>query len=287
MTGYGRAQGHYNEKTITVEIRSLNGKTTDIRCKLPLSYREKELELRKLVTDEALRGKFDLSITADDNGIQSDMGINKPLFINYYKQLKQLQEETGMPATDYAQAILRIPNVVQVEGGELDDDEYKIIQQLTIEAISKLTSFRAIEGEATKEDLIARIKEIQKFQEGIAEFEVPRLEKLKERLKKNVQEYSQNTNLDQNRMEQEILFYMEKLDINEEKSRLEQHCLYFIEELEKKAQLKGRTLSFIAQEIGREINTMGAKAQFMEIQKLVVSMKNELEKIKEQLANIV
>lgn len=287
MTGYGRAQGHYKEKTITVEIRSLNGKTTDIRCKLPLSYREKELELRKLVTDEALRGKFDLSITADDNGIQSDMGINKPLFINYYKQLKQLQEETGMPATDYAQAILRIPNVVQVEGGELDDDEYKIIQQLTIEAISKLTSFRAIEGEATKEDLIARIKEIQKFQEGIAEFEVPRLEKLKERLKKNVQEYSQNTNLDQNRMEQEILFYMEKLDINEEKSRLEQHCLYFIEELEKKAQLKGRTLSFIAQEIGREINTMGAKAQFMEIQKLVVSMKNELEKIKEQLANIV
>jgi uncharacterized protein (TIGR00255 family) len=287
MTGYGRAQGHYNERTITVEIRSLNGKTTDIRCKLPLSYREKELELRKLVTDEALRGKFDLSITADDNGTQSDMGINKPLFINYYNQIKQLEEETGMPASDYAQAILRIPNVVQVEGGELDDEEYEIIKQLTKEAISKLTSFRAVEGEATKEDLIARIREIQKFHEGIAEYEEPRLQRLKERLKKNVQDYTQNTNLDQNRMEQEILFYMEKMDINEEKSRLEQHCLYFIEELEKKAKLKGRTLSFIAQEIGREINTMGAKAQFTDIQKLVVSMKNELEKIKEQLANIV
>jgi uncharacterized protein (TIGR00255 family) len=239
------------------------------------------------VTERAQRGKFDLTITADDNSSQSDMGINKPLFINYYNQLKQLEVETGMPASDYAQAILRIPNVVQVEGGELEDEEYEIIKELTVSAIEKLTAFRAVEGEATKEDLKLRISEIEKFHQGIAEFEEPRLERLKERLTKNVQDYTQNTNLDRNRMEQEILFYMEKMDINEEKSRLGQHCIYFIEELEKETNLKGRTLSFIAQEIGREINTMGAKAQFTDIQKLVVSMKNELEKIKEQLANIV
>lgn len=287
MTGYGRAQGHYNEKTITVEIRSLNGKTTDIRCKLPLSYREKELELRKLVTDRALRGKFDLTINTDDNGTESNVGINKALFITYYNQLKQLEGETGMPQTDYAQAILRIPNVIQAEAGELSDEEYNFIQALTLEAIDKLSKFRSVEGEATKEDLKQRIRDIERFHKGIADFEEPRLQRLKDRLQKNVQDYTQNTNLDRNRMEQEILFYMEKMDINEEKSRLEQHCIYFIEELEKEGDLKGRALSFIAQEIGREINTMGAKAQFTDIQKLVVNMKNELEKIKEQLANIV
>ncbi|GLR17946.1 hypothetical protein GCM10007940_25610 [Portibacter lacus] len=287
MTGYGRAQGHYKEKTITVEIRSLNGKTTDIRCKLPLSYREKELELRKLVTDKALRGKFDLSISTDDNGTQSDACINKNLFITYYNQLKQLEGEMGIPPTDYVQAILRIPNVVQAEGSEMEEEEYKVIKKLTLEAIEGLTKFRAVEGEATKEDLRERVQEIERFRSGIEEFEVPRLERLKQRLQKNVQDFTQNTNLDRNRMEQEILFYMEKMDINEEQSRLAQHCIYFIEELDKEGDLKGRSLSFIAQEIGREINTMGAKAQFTDIQKLVVNMKNELEKIKEQLANIV
>ncbi len=287
MTGYGRAQGHYKERTITVELRSLNGKSTDIRCKLPLSYREKEVELRKFVTDRALRGKFDLTISTDDNGIESNAGINKNLFISYYHQLKQIETETGMPPSDYAQAILRIPNVVQAEGTELHDEEYKVIKDLALEAVEALTSFRKVEGEATAEDLRQRVKEIEVSLSGIKEYEQPRLDRLKQRLVKNVQDYTQNTNLDRNRMEQEILFYMEKMDINEEKSRLAQHCIYFIEELEKKSDLKGRSLSFIAQEIGREINTMGAKAQFSEIQKLVVNMKNELEKIKEQLANIV
>ncbi|WP_235297752.1 YicC/YloC family endoribonuclease [Portibacter marinus] len=287
MTGYGRAQGQYKDRTITVELKSLNGKSTDIRCKLPLSYREKELELRKLITDRALRGKFDFSISTDDNGIEEDAGINKNLFISYYNQIKQIEEETGMPTPDYAQAILRIPNVVQAEGSELKDAEYEVIKTLTLQAVDNLTKFRKIEGKATEEDLRERIAEIEKSLAQIEAYEKPRLNKLKDRLKQNVQEYSQNTNLDQNRMEQEILYYMEKMDINEEKSRLAQHCVFFIEELDKKSDLKGRTLNFIAQEIGREINTMGAKAQFSEIQKLVVNMKNELEKIKEQLANIV
>lgn len=287
MTGYGRAQGHYKDRTITVELRSLNGKTTDIRCKLPLSYREKELELRKLITEKALRGKFDFTITTDDNGIEEDAGINKHLFVSYYNQLKQLEKETGMPASDYAQAILRIPNVVQAEGGELTEEEYKVIKDLTLQAVKALTKFRSVEGEATEQDLRERIAEIERSLSEIEQYEEPRLDRLKGRLKQNVQDFTQNTNLDRNRMEQEILFYMEKMDINEEKSRLAQHCIYFIEELDKKSNLKGRSLSFIAQEIGREINTMGAKAQFSEIQKLVVNMKNELEKIKEQLANIV
>ena len=287
MTGYGRAQGHFQEKTITVEIRSLNGKTADIRCKLPLQYREKELELRKLVLDKALRGKFDFAITTDDNGTVADSGINKNLFTSYYRMIKELEEELGMEPTDYTQSILRIPNVVQSDITGLSDEEWEAIQNLTLEAIKKLTAYRAIEGDATMIDLRERINDIKSYHTKIQDFEVPRLNKLKERLSRNVQEYSQNTNLDQNRMEQEILYYMEKMDINEERVRLDQHCEYFLEELGKEDPLRGRKLSFIAQELGREINTMGAKAQFTDIQKLVVNMKNELEKIKEQLANIV
>ena len=287
MTGYGRAQGHFQEKTITVELRSLNGKTADIRCKLPLQYREKELELRKLVLDKALRGKFDFSITTDDNGTVADSGINKNLFASYYRMLKDLEKELGMNPTDYTQAILRIPNVVQSDTTAMSDEEWETIQNLTLDAIQKLTAYRAIEGEATMIDLRERINDIKRYHSKIQDFETPRLDRLKERLSKNVQEYSQNTNLDQNRMEQEILYYMEKMDINEERVRLDQHCEYFLEELRKEDPLRGRKLSFIAQELGREINTMGAKAQFTEIQKLVVNMKNELEKIKEQLANIV
>lgn len=287
MTGYGRAQGHYNEKTITIELRSLNGKTSDIRCKLPFNYKEKELDIRKIVMDEAHRGKFDLTISTDDNGVQSDAGINKNLFKSYYKQLKELEKDLDLGSSDYTQAILRIPNVVQVEGSELDDEEWDVIQSILMESIEGLTKYRIAEGETTETDLTTCITEIQKFLEAIKSHEAPRIEQMKTRLHKIVDDYSQNTNLDRNRLEQEILFYMEKMDINEEKVRLENHCNYFLEELRKKHPLKGRKLSFIAQEIGREINTMGAKAQYTAIQKLVVKMKNELEKIKEQLANIV
>ncbi len=287
MTGYGRAQGHYKERSITVEIRSLNGKLADIRCKLPLNYREKELELRKIVLDNAQRGKFDFAISMDENGTVADVGINKALYINYYNQLKDIENELGISPGDYSQSILRIPNVVQAEAVGVNEDEWNYVLSLTNEAIDNLTTYRAIEGEATKLDLRERIHEIKNFHAGIQEHEGPRIANLKERLIKNVQDYTQNTNLDRNRMEQEILFYMEKMDINEERVRLDQHCDYFLEELANDDPEKGRKLSFIAQEIGREINTMGAKAQFTAIQKLVVNMKNELEKIKEQLANIV
>ena len=287
MTGYGRAQGHYKDKKITVELRSLNGKVSDIRCKLPLEYKGKELELRKLINDNALRGKFDFAVSTDDNGIISNVGINKNLFKTYYNQLKELESELELSNSDYTQAILRIPNVVQAEAGEISDEEWEIVADLTQEAIKKLTTYRSVEGAATKLDLIERIEDIKKYHSSIQEHETPRLDKLKERLKKNVQDFSQNTNLDKNKMEQGILFYMEKMDINEERVRLDQHCDYFLKELEKETPLKGRKLSFIAQELGREINTMGAKAQYTPIQKLVVKMKNELEKIKEQMANLV
>lgn len=287
MTGYGRAQGHFNDKTITVELRSLNGKTSDIRCKLPFNYKEKELDIRKLVLDKAQRGKFDLTISTDDNGVMSDSGINKNLFKSYFRQLKELEKELEFEAHDYVQAILRIPNVVQVEVPDLDEEEWEVVQELLMETIDKFTEYRIAEGVYTHNDLRDRIVDIQENLEGIKEHEEPRIEQMKARLQKIVQDYSQNTNLDRNRLEQEILFYMEKMDINEEKVRLENHCKYFLEELAKESPLKGRKLSFIAQEIGREMNTMGAKAQYTAIQKLVVRMKNELEKIKEQLANIV
>ena len=287
MTGYGRAQGHFNDKTITVEIRSLNGKTTDVRCKLPLNYREKELDLRKTLVEKAYRGKIDFTITTDDNGLAEDVGINKNLFKSYYAQLKELDSELDFGSSDFVQSILRIPNVIQTDESELNDEEWKVVSTLTNQAIENLTKFRSAEGLATKNDLTERIESIKSHLAAIAPFERARIERMRERLQKNVQEYSQNTNLDQNRMEQEILFYIEKLDINEEKMRLGQHCEYFLEEIEKEIPQKGRKLSFITQEIGREINTMGAKAQYTEIQKLVVKMKDDLEKIKEQLANIV
>jgi uncharacterized protein (TIGR00255 family) len=252
-----------------------------------LNYREKELDLRKIIKDEAHRGKFDFTISTDDNGTISDVGINKSLFKNYYHQLKELDNELQFGGTDFVQAILRIPNVVQADVTELADEEWAVVEKLAYDAIRKLIDYRAIEGLATKTDLVERIKDIKKYLQKTEEFEADREGRLRARLMKNVQDYSQNTNLDQNRMEQEILFYMEKMDINEEKMRLEQHLDYFIEEIEKPSFLKGRKLSFIAQEIGREINTMGAKAQHTDTQKLVVMMKNELEKIKEQLANIV
>lgn len=287
MTGYGRAQGHFEKKTITVEIRSLNGKSTDIRCKLPHNYKEKELALRKIVLDSALRGKFDLTITTDDNGTISEVGINKALFTSYYNQLKDLENDLGLSPTDYVQSILRIPNVIQADESGITDEEWEVLQSVTKEAIQNLINFREIDGKAAAQDLEECINNIKSFHSNIGEHLAPRLDHLKEKLQKIVEDYSQNTNLDQNRMEQEVLFYMEKMDINEERVRLDQHCDYFLEELAKADPLKGRKLSFISQEIGREINTMGAKAQYTPIQKMVVKMKNDLEKIKEQLANIV
>ena len=287
MTGYGRSTSVYNEKTIIVEIRSLNGKTTDVRLKLPNAYKEKELNIRKNILKGVHRGKIDVNIEIQSDLGDGEYGLNKALFTKYYNELTQLQSNLDINSGDLVQSILRIPNVIQAENIETSQEEWDVLNSGISEAITRLQNFRSEEGQMTQNDLSQKINSILQLLERVTPLEEQRIESVRTRLKKNLDEFLGNENVDQNRFEQEVLFYLEKMDINEEKVRLKQHCEYFLEELVKNEPLKGRKLSFIGQEIGREINTMGAKAQFSEIQKLVVKMKDELEQIKEQVANVV
>lgn len=287
MTGYGRATKSFRNKTIMVEIRSLNSKYSDLRIKIPQHYREHETELRRIVTDSSQRGKIDLNIELKSLQGDEEFGLNKPLFRRYYEELSQMGKELGMDQGDLYQAILRIPNVVSSGLESIDEAEWKALLDTLNEALDNFKKFRTSEGDAMAKDLQLRINTILELLQQIAPFETERVEKLRQRLHQNLSDYLGKENIDENRFEQEILFYLEKMDINEEKVRLEQHCRFFLEEMEKKAKSKGRKLSFIGQEIGREINTLGAKAYSSDIQRLVVGMKDELEKIKEQVANIV
>lgn len=288
MTGYGEGKGTYKNKTITVEIKSLNGKTTDIRFKSPANYREKEIELRKFIISDARRGKFDVNISFDSESAAEEFGLNKPLFKKYWSELNSLKKELKFDQDGVVAAILRIPNVVQAEDGSISDKEWRVIKKTTKAALDSLRAFRESDGKGMMKDLKTSIKSIQKCLKGVKPFEKERIEILKKRMVKNLDDYLGKSNVDKNRYEQEVIFYLEKLDINEEKVRLGQHCKFFLEQLDlTTADGKGKKLSFISQEIGREINTLGAKAQHSSIQKLVVKMKDELEQIKEQVANIV
>lgn len=287
MTGYGRAVKTFEDKTITIEIRSLNSKFTDLRIKLPQSYKGKEHELRKIIKDVVQRGKIDAVI--DVKSIQGDgeYALNPALFKKYYKELSEIIENLGMTTGDMTQAILRLPNVVANADDVMDDEEWTVLQNTVKEALEKFTQFRSVEGNAMKEDCMARTQIIMSELEQLDPFEAKRVEKLRHRLQQNMEEYVGKDNIDANRFEQEILYYLEKIDITEEKVRLAQHCKYFQEVLETNNQVKGRKLNFITQEMGREINTLGSKANSSEIQRMVVRMKDELEKIKEQVANTV
>ncbi len=287
MTGYGRASAGFREKTISVEVKSLNSKFTDLRLKIPQNFREKETELRKMVIDRAERGKLELSI--DVKSLQGDdgFGLNRPLFKRYYLELQTLLRDMDAPQSDLVQAILKIPNVVSTEEQEIDDDEWEAVMQAMEQALALFDNYRLDEGNAMEDDLRARVGNILEMLTQVNPFEEDRVSKIRQRMYQNLEEFMGKENVDKNRFEQEVLFYLEKMDITEEKVRLEQHCRYFLEELDKKINAKGRKLGFISQEMGREINTLGAKAYSPEIQRLVVSMKDELEKIKEQVANTV
>ena len=287
MTGYGQASREFKDKTIRVEIKSLNGKTSDIRCKVPGSYKEKEIQLRKYIMEKAYRGKFDFSLTIDSSKGDEEYGLNKSLFKKYYQEISELQEELGIPQGDIVQTILRIPNVVGATNEELDEGEWAEVMQTTVDAIEKLNNFRATEGTAAEKDMRDAATRIANLLKDVEQFEEGRIETLKERFRRNLEEFNQDEKVDRNRFEQEIIYYIEKLDVNEEKVRLAQHCIYFDEVINSDAVEIGKKLGFIAQEMGREINTLGSKANEKNIQKIVVSMKDALEKIKEQVANIV
>ena len=287
MTGYGRVSKTLNNLNITIELRSLNSKFLDVRLRLPNNYRSKEIEIRKILMDRCERGKLELNLDVQSLSGDDGFNLNKPLFKRYIKELSTLSEELGIESGDLVQSVLRIPNMVNAETSTVSDENWTTVQNLINECIANFQDFRKQEGVALEKDLVNHIHGIKNLLPTVEPHELERIAKLRQRLHGNLQEYLGRENVDENRFEQEILFYLEKMDINEEKVRLSQHCDYFLKELEKKNTQKGRKLSFIAQEIGREINTLGAKAYSHEIQRIVVMMKDELEKIKEQISNIL
>jgi uncharacterized protein (TIGR00255 family) len=287
MTGYGRGTISENGKTITIQIRSLNSKFTDIRFKIPNNYKEKETEFRRIITNKAQRGKLDMTLELKSNLGDEGFGLNIPLFKRYFEELSSLSKELNIDHGDIIQSILRIPNVVGGAEDEIDEKEWGLVRKALNKALENFDQFRRSEGAAMEKDLRLRINNIVTSLKQINPFEEGRVTRLRNRLKQNLEEFLGKENVDENRFEQEVLFYLEKIDITEEKVRLGQHCKYFLEQLDMDTTQKGRKLSFISQEMGREINTLGAKAYSSDIQRFVVSMKDELEKIKEQVANSV
>ena len=287
MTGYGRSVLQFQGKTIAVEIRSLNSKYTDVRLKIPQNYKEKEHILRKEIIEQLERGKIDLIIEVTSLNGEEGYGLNRSLFKTYYKELTSIATELSIPTGDIMSAILRIPNVVVSPEGTVQEEEWENVQLALKNAIKEFMNFRKSEGSALRQELVQRIQKILTLLDDVLPHEKDRFNSIRLKLQQRLDEFMSKEEVDKNRFEQEVLFYLEKIDLTEEKVRLIQHCNYFIEELEHKSMSKGRKLGFISQELGREMNTMGAKAYSHEIQRIVVSMKDELEKIKEQLANIV
>jgi uncharacterized protein (TIGR00255 family) len=287
MTGYGKTECELPSKKITIEIKSLNSKQLDINSRFPGIYREKDIEVRKIISERLERGKVDFNLYCEQLGLESNANINKPIVNAYYAQLSEIYKELNMEITELAiQSILRLPDVVKVIHEELDENEWKIILGKINEAIDTLNLFREQEGTALETDIVSHIDLILQLKNQIEPYESERVDRIKTRLFDALNSLSANIQSDPNRFEQEMIFYLEKLDINEEKVRLENHCVYFLETI-KEPYPSGKKLGFIAQEIGREINTLGSKANHSEIQKLVIVMKDELEKIKEQLLNIL
>lgn len=288
MTGYGRATGTFGNKNISFEARSLNSKTTDIKLKLPQLYKQKEIDFRKIVKQLASRGKIELLLEVQSDGEVQGQGINGPLYKAFVKQLMSLNEELGLSQGDITGAVLRIPNVVESKSEAISEEEMSAVVDIMKAALVKMIDFRQTEGASIEDDFRLRIGTIEASLKAIPPHEEERIKRVRERLRQNLNDFVNRDKVDENRFEQEIVFYLEKMDLNEEKVRLEQHCKYFIEQLDNVDNVeKGRKLNFISQEIGREINTIGSKANHHEIQKLVVKMKDELEKIKEQCANVL
>jgi uncharacterized protein (TIGR00255 family) len=287
MTGFGKAEFEINRKKITIEIKSLNSKQSDISARIPQLYREKEIEIRRLLNDKLIRGKIDFSIYYENLGETGNAVINDSIVKSYFKDLNRISQELGLPVNEHLlQIIMRLPDAVKMNFDSLDQEEWKLLDENITKAILEVDRFRKQEGKALEMDLKANVDNILQLKREIEPFEQARIENVKNRLSENLESLRLNGTVDSNRFEQEIIFYLERLDFNEEKVRLENHCSYFLETL-KEADSSGRKLAFIAQEIGREINTIGSKANESNIQKLVVMMKDFLERVKEQVLNVL
>lgn len=286
MTGFGKATVAYKEKKINVEVKSLNSKALDLSTRIAPLYREKEMEIRQFIAKNLERGKIDFSIWIEKDVVADATPINMALVENYYQQIKKISAQTGIPEpADWYATLLRLPDVTtKTDVEELTDEEWKAAQQAIDEAVNHLIEFRRQEGAALQKKFTEKVDNIQALLANIEPYEKSRVEKIKTNIVNGLQQIP-NVEYDKNRLEQELIYYIEKLDISEEKQRLSNHLKYFRETMNEEGHGVGKKLGFIAQEMGREINTTGSKSNQAEMQNIVVKMKDELEQIKEQVLN--
>lgn len=287
MTGFGRAEQTVNDKTFLVEVKSLNGKQFEMQLKLPPLLKPYEFEIRNILQEQLLRGSIDCTITIKQNGTARPVTINTDLIKAYYKQIQLLATELDIDTHAVLSALLRLPEVVTPTTDVLSETEFEEVKKVLLEALDAINSHREAEGAIMEKDLMLRINNIHAQEEAILVLEPERKKRIKEEIVQLLHEHVGEENYDTNRMEQELIYYIEKIDIHEEQVRLKQHCQYLLNMLQEPGESKGKKISFVLQEIGREINTTGSKAYDAGIQQCVVIMKDELEKAKEQVLNIL
>ncbi len=287
MTGFGRAEQTVNDKTFLVEVKSLNGKQFEMQLRLPPLLRPYEFDIRNILQEQLVRGTVDCVITIKQNGTSKPVNINTDLIKAYYNQIEQLSAELKIDTNSVLSALLRLPEVVTPTNDILNDSDFEEFKNVLQAALTELNQHRLDEGASLESDLIKRINNINQQEEAIVKLEPNRIKRIREEITQLLEAHVGKENYDNNRLEQELIYYIEKIDIHEEQVRLKQHCDYFRQLLNNDETSKGKKLSFIIQEIGREINTTGSKAYDADIQKCVVTMKDELEKAKEQILNVL
>lgn len=287
MTGFGKTEFEVGNKKITLEIKSLNSKQLDINTRVPALYREKDIEIRRLISEMLIRGKVDFALYLDNLGTESTSKINAAIVKDYHRQLSDVYRDLNLEVNEsIMQTIMRLPDTVKMTYEELDETEWLLVRENLVKTLEELNRFRDQEGQALRIDIESNIKNILDLLAQVDPHENQRMDNVKARILESLEALQLNGNMDKNRFEQELIYYMEKLDINEEKVRLTNHCSYFTETMNED-EPSGRKLGFIAQEIGREINTLGSKANESNLQRIVVQMKDNLEKVKEQVLNVL
>ena len=284
MTGYGKSVLHLPSKKVTIEIKSLNSKNLDLNTRMPSYYKEKELAVRKKLASNLVRGKIDFSIYVETTAEVTSTKVNKAVVENYVAQLRNTMKIASIQDVELLKIAIKMPDALKTEREELDENEWTQIDTHIDEALKEIIAYRTDEAKSLEDDFKLRIANIQAALEEVKKLDGDRIENVKERLQKALTDLK--IEIDENRFEQELIYYLEKLDINEEKVRLENHLLYFLDQLDTEDS-NGKKLGFIVQEIGREVNTTGSKANFAQMQKIVIQMKDELEKIKEQILNVL
>ncbi len=287
MTGFGKATGEINNKKITVEIKSLNSKQADISVRMPSYYKEKELPLRSLINKNLQRGKIEFNLYAELLGGNSTLNLNKDLFKKYYAEFSEAAAEANPNHnSDIVAVISKMPDLMKSERTELDENEWQGVFEVIESALKEINNFRTVEGDSLKAELTLRVNNISNLLSEVEQYEDERITTVRNKILNNLKEVIDESSINKDRFEQELIYYIEKYDVTEEKTRLSQHCKYFTETMDSEIS-EGKKLGFICQEMGREINTLGSKANHVELQRIVVQMKDELEKIKEQILNIL